>query len=71
MKRLYDLKILNYNDKIYYYFIKREKNDINGNPRYKVIIIDSKNATAHEVIFKQYESLLEESIKNYLKREGF
>ena len=45
------------------YFYTREKNDKNGNPRFRVFIIDSDAPAVYEDIIKTYESLLPEAVK--------
>lgn len=51
------------------YFCTREKNDINGNPRYRVFIIDPDGKAVYERIFKTYcpESSIKNYIENYLE----
>ena len=49
------------------YFYTREKNDINGNPRYRVYIIDPDGPTAYETIFKCYESQIPERVTAFIE----
>ena len=49
-----------------YFFIK-EKNDKNGNPRYKVFIIDPGSPAVYEKMFTTYN--LEEAVKTYVERK--
>lgn len=54
MKKIHDLKTVYYNYMAVNYFYIREKNDINGNPRYRVFIIDPDGPAVYERIFKTY-----------------
>lgn len=65
MKKTHDLKTVVIDHVAYNYFYIREKNDINGNPRYKVFIIDPDGPGVYERIFKTY--CVENSIVNYLE----
>ena len=65
MTKTHDLKTVVVNHIAFNYFYTREKNDVNGNPRYRVYIIDSDGPAVYERIFKTY--CLETSIKNYLE----
>ena len=49
------------------YFYTREKNDVNGNARYRVFIIDPDAPAVYEDIIKTYESLLPEAIKRRIE----
>lgn len=49
------------------YFYKREKNDINGNPRFRVHIIDADAPAVYETILKCYESQITELVKKYIE----
>ena len=49
------------------YFYKREKNDINGNPRFRVFIIDPECPAVYETIFKTYEGLIAESVRGFVE----
>lgn len=65
--KTYDLyqTIANYETVSYFY--KREKNDINGNPRFRVYIIDPAGAV-YENIFKCYESQLKERVSTFIEK---
>ena len=49
------------------YFYIREKNDRNGNARYRVFIIDPEAPAVYETIFKCYECEISERVKNYIE----
>ena len=50
------------------YFYKRETNDKNGNPRYRVFIIDP-IGLVYEKIFKCYEFQIEERIISLIENQ--
>ena len=68
MTKTHDLKTVVVNHIAFNYFYTREKNDVNGNPRYRVYIIDPDGPAVYERIFKTYS--VEDSVKNYLERLG-
>ena len=68
MTKTHDLKTVVVNHIAFNYFYTREKNDVNGNPRYRVYIIDPDGPAVYERVFKTYS--VEDSIKNYLERLG-
>ena len=49
------------------YFYTREKNDRNGNARYRVFIIDPEAPAVYETIFKCYECEIAERVKIYIE----
>lgn len=65
MIKTHDLKTVVINHTAINYFYTREKNDRNGNPRYRVYIIDPEGAGVYERIFKTYS--VEDSIQNYIE----
>lgn len=65
--KLHDLKTVVINHIAFNYFYTREKNDINGNPRYRVYIMDPDGAAVYEKIFKTYEGLIPEAVKRFLE----
>lgn len=65
MTKTHDLKTIVINHIAINYFYIREKNDINGNARYRVYIIDPEAPAVYERIFKTYS--IEDSIKNFLE----
>ena len=50
----------------FYYFFTREKNDTNGNPRYKVYITDPDGPAVYETIFKCYQSQIPERVTAFI-----
>lgn len=67
MTKTHDLKTVVINHMAINYFYTREKNDVNGNPRYRVYIIDPEGPAVYERIFKTY--CVESSIVNFIERE--
>jgi hypothetical protein len=49
------------------YFYIREKNDVNGNARFRVYVIDPGAPAVYETIFKCYESQLSERVKRFME----
>lgn len=67
MTKTHDLKTVVINHVAINYFYTREKNDVNGNPRYRVFIIDPDGGAVYERIFKTY--CVESSIVNFIEKE--
>lgn len=67
MKKIHDLKTVTANHLSINYFYAREKNDRNGNPRYRVYIIDPDGPAVHETIFKTYEGLIADCVKRFIE----
>ncbi len=65
--KIHDLKTIVIDHESISYFYTREKNDINGNPRFKVFIIDPETLTVYETIIKTYESLLSEAVRRRIE----
>lgn len=65
MTKTHDLKTVIINHLSINYFYTREKNDINGNPRYRVFIIDPEGPAVYERVFKTYS--VEDSVINYIE----
>lgn len=51
----------------YQFFYTREKNDRNGNARFRVYIIDPEAPAVYERIFKTYEGLIVDSVYNFIE----
>ena len=64
--KTHDLKSIVIWNEQFQYFYTRERNDRNGNPRYRVYIIDPDAPAVHETIFKCYESQIPEYVDNYI-----
>lgn len=67
MKKIHDLKTIVIDHIAINYFYIREKNDVNGNPRYRVYIMDSDAVAVYETIFKTYEGLIYEQVKKFIE----
>lgn len=67
MKKYHDLKTIVCDNIAIHYFYTREKNDVNGNPRFRVYIIDPDAPTVYETIVKTYESLISESVARFVR----
>lgn len=64
--KIHNLKSAVIDGDIFSYFYTRERNDQNGNPRYRVYIIDPDGPAAYETIFKCYESQISERVKAFI-----
>lgn len=64
--KMHSLKraVIDYNE--FQFFYTRERNDKNGNPHYKVFIIDPDAPTAYETIFKCCEFQIAERVKDFI-----
>ena len=69
MKKQHELNAVVIDGQRYEYFAIRERNDLNGNPRYRVFIIDPDGPAVHESIFKCYESQIPERVQSYIEYE--
>ena len=64
--KIYDLNKTIANYETVSYFYKKEKNDVNGNPRFRVYIIDPDGAV-YESIFKCYEGQIKERVSAFVE----
>lgn len=67
MTKTHDLKTVVINHIAVNYFYTREKNDVNGNPRFRVFIIDPDAPAVYERIFKTYEGLISDYVKMFVE----
>lgn len=63
----HDLNTVVIDGQRFYYFQQREKNDINGDPRYKVFITDPDAPAVYETIFKCYHSQIPERVTAFIE----
>ena len=49
------------------YFYTRERNDVNGNPRFKVYIIDPDGSAVYESVVKTYEGLICDYVRGFVR----
>ena len=49
--KTYEMKVIAVDCIMYCYFYKREKNDINGNSRFRVWLIDPEGCAVYEKVF--------------------
>lgn len=69
MKRMHDLKAVIIDGEQFDYFYTRDRNDVNGNPRFRVYIIDPDGPAVHEIIFGYYESQIPERVRLFIETE--
>ena len=67
MKKIYNLKTVVFDNMAVNYFYQREKNDVNGNSRFRVFIIDPEGPAVYETIFKTYEGLISDYVIMFLE----
>lgn len=67
MTKMHDLKRVVIDCVEILYFYVREKNDINGNPRFRVYIIDPDGSAIYEKIFKTYEGLIADHVRRFVE----
>ena len=65
--KIHDLKTVIIDNIEYNYFYIREKNDSNGNPRYRVYIIDPDGPAVYETIARTYSGLLPEFVTRFIQ----
>lgn len=65
--KTHELKTVIVNHEAIQYFYTREKNDRNGNPRYKVYAIDPEAPAVYEFITKTYEAFIGDAVINYVE----
>lgn len=65
--KTHDIKTVIINNIEYNYFYIREKNDRNGNPRYRVFITDPDALAVYEVIAKTYDGLIKEWVVKFIE----
>ena len=65
--KIHDLNSVVIDGQRFYYFYNREKNDVNGNPRYKVYITDPDAPAVYETIFKCYQSQIPERVTAFIE----
>ena len=68
MLKTHDLKTVVIDGIAINYFFKKEKNDINGNPRFKVFIIDPEGPAIYETIFHCYDGQIKEYVISFIER---
>ena len=67
MQKVHDLKTVVVDGIAINYFFKREKNDTNGNPRFRVYVIDPEGPAIYETVVKCYDSQVKAYVINFIK----
>lgn len=70
MLKMYDLKTTQANYETVSFFYMREKNDVNGNARYRVFFLDTETQTVYETILKCYENQIPERVAALIENGG-
>jgi hypothetical protein len=66
--KAHDLKTVTVNHAEIKYFYTREKNDRNGNPRFKIYIIDPESLAVYETIARTYDGLIDKFVIDFVER---
>ena len=67
MPNIHHLKTVRISGLAINYFYTKEKSDRNGNPRYKVYIIDPDAPAVYETIVKCYEVQIKEHVTSFIE----
>lgn len=51
------------------FFYIREKNDVNGNPRYRVYIIDPEVSRVYEIMLKCYDFQIADRVRDHIENQ--
>lgn len=70
MLKTHELKTIKANYETIPFFYNREKNDINGNARFRVFFLDMETATVYETILKCYENQIPERVARLIENGG-
>lgn len=65
--KTHDIKTVIVNHNEYNYFYTREKNDRNGNPRFRVFIIDPETPAVYETIAQTYDGLIKNWVIEFIE----
>ena len=69
MTKTHDLKTVVVNHIAFNYFYTREKNDVNGNPRYRVFNIDPEVSSVYEIILKCYDFQIADRVRDHIENQ--
>ena len=69
MIKKYELHTVNANYESVSYFYIREKNDVNGNPRYRVYIIDPEVFRVYEIMLKCYDFQIADRVRDHIENQ--
>ena len=67
MLKIHHLKTIRIDGLAINYFYTKEKADPNGNPRYKVYVMDPDAPAVYETIVKGYECQIEEHVTRFIE----
>lgn len=70
MLKTHELKTTKANYETVSFFYTREKNDINGNARFRVFLLDTETQTVYETILKCYENQIPERVAALIENGG-
>lgn len=65
--KIHDLHSVVIDGQRFYYFYTRERNDTNGNSRFRVYITDPDSPAVYETIFKCYQSQIPERVTAFIE----